>query len=169
MQSPVRIMQKISEDNAKASETNAKTSEENARNSELAAKNSETIAVNASNLAQIAAEVAAQHGGFNSLKTSVSEGKALIATAVTGKGVQTAADATFQTMATNIGSIPTGYTSIASSSAEFTQYSNMDFTPRNLYIESCEMSGNVIIVTFMMRGRDTRSPLTRFKLTLTLT
>ena len=53
---------------------------------------------------------------FNSLKTSVSEGKSLIATAVTGKGVQTAADATFQTMATNINSIvvgTTGYTSVS--------------------------------------------------------
>lgn len=50
---------------------------------------------------------------FNSLKTSVSEGKSLIATAVTGKGVQTAADATFQTMATNISSIPTGYTKVS--------------------------------------------------------
>ena len=45
----------------------------------------------------------------NKLKTSVSEGKSLIATAVTGKGVQTAVDATFQTMASNISSIPTGY------------------------------------------------------------
>ena len=53
---------------------------------------------------------------FNSLKTSVSEGKALIATAVTGKGVQTAADATFQTIAANINSIvvgTTGYTSVS--------------------------------------------------------
>jgi hypothetical protein len=36
------------------------------------------------------------------LKTSVSEGKALIAAAVTDKGVQTAVDATFATMANNI-------------------------------------------------------------------
>lgn len=53
---------------------------------------------------------------FNSLKTSVSEGKALVAAAVTDKGVSTAADATFQTIATNIGSIvtgSTGYTSVS--------------------------------------------------------
>ena len=50
---------------------------------------------------------------FNSLKTSVSEGKSLIAAAVTGKGVQTAADATFQTMASNISSIKTGYTKVS--------------------------------------------------------
>ena len=45
---------------------------------------------------------------LDNLKTSVSEGKSLIAAAVTDKGVQTAADATFQQMATNIGSIQTG-------------------------------------------------------------
>lgn len=50
----------------------------------------------------------------NELKTSVSEGKFLIATTVTGKGIQTVVDNTFQTMATNIGSILTGYTSISS-------------------------------------------------------
>lgn len=42
------------------------------------------------------------------LKTSVSEGKALVAEAVTDKGVQTASDATFQQIATNIGNIQTG-------------------------------------------------------------
>lgn len=36
------------------------------------------------------------------LKTSVSEGKALIAAAVTDRGVETATDATFATMANNI-------------------------------------------------------------------
>ena len=44
---------------------------------------------------------------LDNLKTSVSEGKSLIAAAVTDKGVQTAADATFQQMATNIGNIQT--------------------------------------------------------------
>ena len=43
------------------------------------------------------------------LKTSVSEGKSLIASAVTDKGVQTADDATFATIATNINSISGGY------------------------------------------------------------
>ena len=38
---------------------------------------------------------------------SVSEGKSAIASAITGKGVSTAADATFQTMANNINSIET--------------------------------------------------------------
>ncbi len=43
---------------------------------------------------------------LNSLKTSVSEGKSLIASAVTDKGVNTAEDASFQTIASNIKNIP---------------------------------------------------------------
>ena len=42
---------------------------------------------------------------LDSLKSSVSEGKSLVAAAVTDKGVTTAADATFQTIADNIGKI----------------------------------------------------------------
>ena len=45
---------------------------------------------------------------LNSLKTSVSSGKSIVASAVTGKGVNTAADASFQTIANNINSISTG-------------------------------------------------------------
>ena len=43
---------------------------------------------------------------LNSLKTSVSSGKSLVASAVTGKDVSTAADASFQTIANNIKNIP---------------------------------------------------------------
>ena len=51
---------------------------------------------------------------IDSLKTSVNEGKSIVAAAVTDKGVSTAADATFETIATNISSIATGYTSVSS-------------------------------------------------------
>ena len=44
----------------------------------------------------------------NKLKKSVSDGKTLVATAITDKGVETAADATFAVMAENIGQIETG-------------------------------------------------------------
>lgn len=43
---------------------------------------------------------------LNEVKTSVSNGKSLIASAITDKGVSTASSATFQTMASNIGKIP---------------------------------------------------------------
>ena len=46
----------------------------------------------------------------NSLFTSVSEGKGLIAAAVTDKGVQTAADESFASMAGKIGQIESGST-----------------------------------------------------------
>ena len=45
---------------------------------------------------------------YDQLFQSVSNGKSLIASAITGKGVSTASDATFQQMATNIGNIQTG-------------------------------------------------------------
>lgn len=45
---------------------------------------------------------------LDQLFTSVSEGKSTIAAAVTDKGVETAADATFQQMAENIGAIESG-------------------------------------------------------------
>ena len=48
-------------------------------------------------------------GKYDQLFQSVSNGKSLIASAITGKGVSTASDATFQQMATNIGSIQTGH------------------------------------------------------------
>ena len=45
---------------------------------------------------------------IESLKTSVSSGKTLIANAITGKGVATSSSATFATMANNIASISQG-------------------------------------------------------------
>ena len=45
---------------------------------------------------------------ITTLKKSVSDGKTLVATAITDKGVETAADATFAVMADNISQIETG-------------------------------------------------------------
>ncbi|MGE7113950.1 hypothetical protein [Lysinibacillus sp. NPDC047702] len=84
------------------------------------------------------------------LKQSVSNGKAQVASAITGKGVQTASDATFETMANNINKIPTGVgystgsivvntsmttaTTYLNGSAGPTMYyfdvSNLSFTPK---------------------------------------
>ena len=49
-----------------------------------------------------------QADAYNSLKTSVSNGKSSIASAITDKGVSTSATADFSTMASNIRSIPEG-------------------------------------------------------------
>ena len=43
------------------------------------------------------------NSNVNDLKKSVSDGKTLVANAITDKGVATATDATFETMANNIG------------------------------------------------------------------
>ena len=45
---------------------------------------------------------------MNEVFQSVSNGKAAVASAITDKGVPTASDATFNTMANNIRSIPAG-------------------------------------------------------------
>ena len=47
------------------------------------------------------------NSNVNDLKKSVSDGKTLVANAITDKGVATATDATFETMANNIGIIDT--------------------------------------------------------------
>ena len=61
------------------------------------------------NIADILSEQNTNYSQINSdMKLcfqSVSDGKALVASAITGKGVTTAQDATFDTMATNIGKI----------------------------------------------------------------
>lgn len=66
---------------------------------------------------------------ISSLKSSVSSGKATIAAAVTDKGVQTAADATFEEMANNIRNIQTG-----------AKYNTGNAT--------ASISGNVLTLTF---------------------
>lgn len=53
-------------------------------------------------------DVAELNKTVDTLKKSVSDGKTLVATAITDKGVETAADATFAVMAENIGQIETG-------------------------------------------------------------
>lgn len=54
------------------------------------------------------------------VKTSVSEGKTLIASAITDKGVSTASDASFSTMADNISKIPSGISGIPIAGTDFT-------------------------------------------------
>lgn len=56
---------------------------------------------------------------INELFTSASNGKSLIAAAITGKGITAAASESFQQLATKIGSIPTG-----GSTPQFSYYSN---------------------------------------------
>lgn len=50
---------------------------------------------------------------INDLKNSVGDGKALVASAITEKGVATASDATFETMANNIAEISSGSSEVS--------------------------------------------------------
>ena len=61
---------------------------------------------------------------YNSLKTSVSNGKSAVASAITDKGISTSATATFDTMASNIRAISTGVT-LSPVVADFTFYQTM--------------------------------------------
>lgn len=84
------------------------------------------------------------YGDMESLKKSVSDGKSAIASAITEKGVSTESDATFDTMASNIGNIQGNpvIVSLGSSSSRCTrtfsattipEYSNL--TISNFYIQ----------------------------------
>ena len=56
----------------------------------------------------LGAQIKATNETVNTLKKSVSDGKTTVANAITAKGVTTATDATFATMANNISQIETG-------------------------------------------------------------
>jgi len=60
------------------------------------------------NITSVDSEVTNLQEDMVELKNSVSDGKALVASAITDKGVATASDATFSVMASNIRNIPTG-------------------------------------------------------------
>ncbi len=74
---------------------------------------------------EIRVEVTEVNSVVDQLKKSVADGKALIASAITGKGVSTAADAAFGTMANNIKGIST-VPHIGSASGSGSYYVNYD-------------------------------------------
>lgn len=75
---------------------------------------------------------------LDDLKSSVSDGKAIVASAITDKGVPTAQDATFAQMAENIGQISTG-----SDTADATATSFDILSPKTAYTASGKVEGTI--------------------------
>ena len=86
-----------------------------------------------------AADVNGMNEAVNSCFQSVSSGKAKVASAITGKGVTTAQDATFDTMATNIGSIST----LSTETADATAYSGHVLDGYTAYVRGAKTTGTM--------------------------
>lgn len=93
---------------------------------------------------------------LDEIKNSVSNGKALVANAITAKGVTTATDASFETMANNIASIVTGSTGSrtaygtgtakgSSSEVHYIQVTGLSFRPSKALIWFEGMTGRMNI------------------------
>ena len=99
----------VAKETGKGLSTNDYTTDEKTKLAGIAEGANKTIvdsALDASSENPVQNKVIA--GEITTLKKSVSDGKTLVATAITDKGVKTAADATFAVMANNISQIETG-------------------------------------------------------------
>lgn len=107
------------------------------------------------NITGLDTKLSGYDGEIANLKSSVSEGKSLIAAAVTDKGVQTAADATFQTIANNIAAITSknNYVVIGSTSPFNDSITAVSTGANQSYIQfPTKVKGLSLVDLFSMRG-----------------
>ena len=95
---------------------------------------------------------------LNEVFQSVSNGKSLIASAITDKGITTAADATFQVMATNIGKISSGSGQSISNVLYTKSCSNNIFR----VLSKIKLSENPTVSNISLYINDTLFPITEF-------